>query len=117
LLGSALYTSPPNGGGTQGAVIRLSPEQVRAGIQEVYRHPTPWGTWLCHDITASAFRAMGLNENDVYRSTPTGQGFGYIGGHLASKLAVPGTLVGLALHELWNGFVDSVNDFARFSRF
>jgi hypothetical protein len=113
ILGSALYKEK-NSNGVEGNPISLTWQKVLDGVDEVYRHPTAWGTWFCHDITAAVFRRWGLNGQDVYRaaydSTPGGRG-GLVAARLVALLGVPGTTVILGGHEAWNAFQDAWRNF------
>lgn len=113
ILGPALYPTGKNTNGTEGPEIPLTWQMVLDGIDEVYAHPTPWGTWLCHDIAAAVFRRWGFSPEDVYRASPTGHGFLYFIAHIASKVAVPGTAVIMGAHNLLNLLGDGFNTITR----
>ena len=109
ILGAALYKDK-NTNGVEGAPISLTWQKVLDGVDEVYQHPTSWGTWFCHDITAAVFRRWGMNGEDVYRaaypSTPGGR-IGLVTARLVGLVLAPGTTVILGVHEAWNGFQDA----------
>ena len=108
-LGAALYKEK-NDNGVEGNPITLSWRKVLDGVDEVYNHPTAWGTWFCHDITAAVFRRWGMNGQDVYRaaysSTPGGRG-GLVAARIVALLAVPVMTGVLGVHEAWNQFIDT----------
>lgn len=113
ILGAALYPNGRNRNADEGPDIPLTWDAVLLGVDECYAHPTPWGTWLCHDITAAIFRRWGFSPEDVYRASPTAHGFLYVIAHIASKVAVPGTAVILGAHELWNFLGDGFDRITR----
>jgi hypothetical protein len=111
ILGAALYKDK-NANGLEGGDINLTWQKVHDGTEEAYAHPTAWGTWFCHDITAAIFRRWGMSGQDVYRaaypSTPGGR-IGLVSARIVALLAVPGTEVMLGVHEAWNRFQDAWN--------
>ena len=94
----------------EGNPITLTWCKVLDGVDEVYNHPTAWGTWFCHDITAAVFRRWGMNGQDVYRaayhSTPGGRG-GLVAARIVGIIVAPGPTVVLGVHEAWNQFIDT----------
>lgn len=115
ILGAALYKDK-NPNGEEGNAIALTWQKVLDGTDEAYAHPTAWGTWFCHDITAAIFRRWGLNEQDVYRAayphTPGGR-VGLVAARIVALLGVPVTTSVLGAHEAWNAFQDAWNTITR----
>lgn len=116
ILGPALYPRGKNANGVEGPAIPLTWASVQAGVVECYAHPTPWGTWLCHDIAAAIFRTWGFSQEDVYRASPTGNGWVYVIAHIAAKLAVPGTALVMGGHNLMNMAGDGIQAAGRASQ-
>jgi hypothetical protein len=117
ILGSALYKQK-NENGLQGTAINLTWKMVLDGVDEVYQHPTSWGTWFCHDITAAVFRRWGFNGQAIYRAAYPHTPFGRVGlvvARLGGLVLVPGTTVVLVGHEGWNAFQDGWNSLSRAS--
>lgn len=115
ILGAALYKNK-NPNGQEGSAISLTWQKVLNGTDEAYSHPTAWGTWFCHDITAAIFRRWGMNGQDVYRaaygSTPGGR-FGLVTARIVALLGVPVTTSVLGAHEAWNAFQDAWRNLTR----
>ncbi|WP_046247143.1 hypothetical protein [Hymenobacter terrenus] len=113
ILGSALYREP-NGNGIDLRAIPLTWNRVLQGVDEVYAHPTSWGTWFCHDITAAVFRRWGLRPQDVYETvhgyTPLGRP-GLVLARIAALIGVPGTTAILGGHEAWNKFQEAWQEY------
>lgn len=103
ILGAGLYRSD-SPAQVEGERFPLSYQMVLNGLDAAYRYPSPWGVWVCHDITALVFTEWGFTPDDVYKATPTGHGFLYVGAHIISKFGLAGTAPILAGHEAWNAF-------------
>lgn len=108
ILGAALYRNK-NDGAVEGVPMKLTWAKVLVGVDEAYAHPTAWGTWFCHDITAAIFRRWGLRKQDVYTvaygSTPYGR-TGLVLARIAALVGVPVTTSVLIMHWEWNKFQD-----------
>ncbi len=111
ILGAALYRDK-NPNGVEGRNIPLTWQKVVDATDEVYAHPSSWGTWFCHDITAAIFRRWGMNAQEVYqtahKSTPGGR-VGLVTARIVALLAVPVTTSILGAHEAWNKLRDTLN--------
>ena len=118
ILGAALYRRPAPLQDEYPLPVALDYVKVLQSLELVYgwRNLLPWGTWICHDVTAAVLKKWGVSRDVLTRLSWSSRGAAYIGAHIGSKLAVPGTFVIVEMHRSWNALQDNIRGVVDFFR-
>jgi hypothetical protein len=111
LMGPALYNNAKIPGYKESAPVKVSWDELKAGVAMTYKEDRPWGAgWICHDFSAKLFKSLG---KEVENPSATAKGPLYIGGRVLGTLLSPGAGVAMAAHRGFNNLKDGKEGIAR----